>query len=159
MRQQLRQRFGPALSPLVALGDRFTGQRGFQVRHPLHDKDLLQSICSAPARLMVTQHHDRALLRQVAQPFLPDEVRERTGKAPFVPDYLARFETAIPELKNRFREFEKSEFWSSVCDVRKPGSFLAQFNRGAIEKSEFGHLMHHVMMPYYLGCFLHSRGL
>jgi asparagine synthase (glutamine-hydrolysing) len=159
MGQQLRQRFTPALSPLVAHGDRFAGQRGFQVRHPMHDKDLLQSVCSAPARLMVTAHQDRALIRRVAQPFLPDRVRDRPGKAPFVPEYLVRFEAIVPELKSRFCEFENSKLWSSICDARKPRTFLEQFDRSAVEKSEFGHLMHHVMMPYYLGCFLRARDL
>lgn len=159
MRQQMQQRFSPVLSPLVALGDRYAGQKGFQVRHPLHDIDLLQSVCSAPASMMLTPDQDRALIRRVARPFLPGKVRNRPGKAPFVPDYLQRFETIAPELESRFSEFKKSMLWNSVCDARKPLAFFEQFDGSVVEKSEFGHLMHHVLMPYYLGCFLQSRGL
>jgi asparagine synthase (glutamine-hydrolysing) len=159
MREQLLQSFGPIWSPFNAFGDRFTGRYGLRVRHPMQDKDLLQSIYSAPPDLMIRGHPDRGLIRQVAEPFLPDAIRTRPGKAPFALDYFIRFQKAMPALAENFAEFERSALWCSICDARKPKSYLEQFDGDTIQKAEYGTVIEHVLLPYNMGCFLTSRGL
>jgi hypothetical protein len=111
-----------------------------------------------PARLTVSERHDRALIRQVADPFLPRSVRVRPGKAPFIPDYFVRLESAVPELAGRLSEFENSPLWNSICDARKPGVLLAQFNGQTNNEADYSNIIQQVMLPYYLGRFLALKG-
>ena len=151
---QIRAAYSSTMAPYYTFGERVSRTKGHRVQNPMLDIELLQSVCSAPSRLFVSDHHDRALIRDVARPFLPASIRDRPGKAPFIPDYFVRLEAAVPALLDAFDRYGNCNLWMDVCDAQKPKRLLADFRSRTNSEADYSQTIQHVLLPYFLGRFI-----
>ena len=151
---QIRSNYSSTMAPYYTFGERVSQTNGYRVQNPMLDIELLRSVCSAPSRLFVSDHQDRALIRDVARPFLPPPIRDRPGKAPFIPDYFVRLEAAVPALSDAFDHFSACDLWMDVCDARKPKQVLSDFRHKTNDEADYSRMIQHVLLPYFLGRFI-----
>ena len=151
---QIRSNYSSTMAPYYTFGEQISQANGYRVQNPMLDIGLLRSVCSAPSRLFVSDHHDRALIRDVARPFLPPSIRDRPGKAPFIPDYFVRLEAAVPALLDAFDRYNNCNVWMAVCDPRKPKQVLSDVRSKKNEEADYSQMIQHVLLPYFLGRFI-----
>ena len=142
------------MAPYYTFVERVSQSNGHRVQNPMLDIELLQSICSAPSHLFASDNHDRALIRDVARPFLPPPIRDRPGKAPFIPDYFVRLDAAVPVLLDAFDRYRHCDLWMDVCDAQKPKRVLSEFRSQTNKEADYSQMIQHVLLPYFLGRFI-----
>lgn len=116
LRQRIASSFDPALAQSLMFQDRTDGQSALRLRHPMLDTELLAAVYWTPAEHFVSATQDRELIRKVAAPILPDDVRTRRGKAPFMPDFPTRLRERLPALLDQITAFEAHPVWRDMID-------------------------------------------
>ncbi len=84
---------------------------------PLLDKSVLEFCIAAPAELRVRDGHLRYLARGAMAGVMPESLRLRTDKMPFIPNYPERYTAQLPAAKAFVAQIRRSDPVRSVVDV------------------------------------------
>ncbi|MET0394537.1 MAG: asparagine synthase-related protein [Chitinophagaceae bacterium] len=90
-----------------------------EVRLPLMDKRLLDFCLALPLHFKVRDGYKRYTLRAGLGNILPQEVRWRTSKTPFSPDYNRRYMEQLPEAKAFLNAIGPNDPVRKIVDVEK----------------------------------------
>ena len=126
-----------------------------QFSYPYNDKRMLEFCLALPGDLKVREGYKRYSIRGGMRGLMPDELRFRTTKEPFSPDYHHRFNRQLDKARHFVAQAVKTPLINSILDIPKLEQALAftmQTNR-CNTKQDFSS-MHTIPMAVYLMAFL-----
>ncbi|MGN6398631.1 MAG: asparagine synthase-related protein [Mucilaginibacter sp.] len=106
-----------------------------EVRHPLLDKDLLEFCLATPANFKVKNGYKRYMVRTGLNGLLPPEIQWRQSKGAFSPDYRARYNTQLPEVRSFLGDISASDPIRRIVDVDKLKLWISDENNSRISDS------------------------
>lgn len=90
-----------------------------ELRCPLMDKSLLEFCLAAPHDLKVKNGYKRYLVRAGLNGMLPPEIQWRTTKGAFSPDYRARYNAQMPQVRSFLENINVNDPVRQIVDVEK----------------------------------------
>lgn len=96
-----------------------------EVRLPLMDKRLIEFCLALPLHYKVRDGYKRYTMRAGLGNILPQEVRWRTTKTPFSPDYNRRYKEQLPEAKAFLHSIGPNDPVRRIVDVEKLKTWAA----------------------------------
>jgi asparagine synthase (glutamine-hydrolysing) len=136
-------------------GNGFVGYEKVQFRFPYRDRRLVEFCLAAPGELKMRNGYKRYLIRAGTQGLMPDELRFRTSKEPFSPDFHDRYNHQKEIARQILRETPRTGLTAEIVDLPKLERMLdyeMQTNR-CNTPAEFA-AMHAVPRGIYLIAFL-----
>ncbi len=85
--------------------------------YPYADPRLLEFCLALPGKFKVKQGYKRYALRVGARGLLPDNLRFRTCKQPFSPDYHERYNRDLPKARQFLADLPKTEFMHEIINI------------------------------------------
>jgi asparagine synthase (glutamine-hydrolysing) len=98
----------------------------------LFDRSILEFCISAPGDVKHRDGYLRSLIRGATEGIVPDRIRWRTSKGPYLPNYMARYNAQLPFAREFVRAIGKSDPVRSAVDVdtlEKQMQFRAQHGK------------------------------
>ncbi|MGD9156062.1 MAG: asparagine synthase-related protein, partial [Bacillota bacterium] len=136
-------------------GNGFVGYEKVQMLYPYKDRRLVEFCLAVPGELKVRDGYQRYLLRAGTQGLMPDELRFRTSKEPFSPDFHHRYNRQKEIARQVLRATPRTGLTAEIVDLPKLERMLdyeMQTNR-CNTPAEFA-AMHAVPRGIYLIVFL-----
>ena len=126
---------------------------GIEMRSPLLDHRLIETVLSVPSRFKVSSGEGRCLVRRSFADLLPEPILRRPDKGSPFPDIKRRLAAEVPFLRQRFAMFSCNDLWSSLVDSHKLDQALVTLQDETDWDISFSALQC-VIRPYFLGEFL-----
>lgn len=123
-----------------------------RVRHPLLDRELIETCLAVPARFKVATGEDRSLIRAAATPFLPNMLRTRRDKGMFAPGFAHQLRKVKEQLRADLQQAAKNDLFCRLVDIRKVESSLARLD-GAPRQAFEHEMLSRVLVPLNLAHF------
>ncbi len=139
--------------PRDGIEGRIGMMHGIEMRSPLLDHRLIETVLSIPSRFKVSSTEGRCLVRRSFADLLPEPILRRPDKGSPFPDIKRRLAAEVPYLRRRFAAFSRNELWSSLVDDRKLDQALVTLQDETDWDISFSALQC-VIRPYFLGEFL-----
>ena len=99
---------------------------GLAPLHPLMDVRLIEFYLGIPSRLKVVDGSGRQAMRRAMAGLLPDEVRLRSSKGPFEPNFLQATLNSLEEMERTLRQAAQDKDVTCYVDVQRVLDFLAR---------------------------------
>lgn len=131
-------------------GPIFSSRGAADYCYPLMDKRLTEFCLSAPADLKMRDGYNRYLIRGALDGILPRRIQWRTTKAPFSPDYFARYNAQLARARRWIASIGPNDPVRAVVDIPRLLSRLVPFVPGQ-PRWEAGA---RIPATIYLICFL-----
>jgi asparagine synthase (glutamine-hydrolysing) len=90
-----------------------------EFRFPLKNKTLLEFCLAAPAAMKIKNGYQRNLVRIGLDGILPPEIQWRNTKTAFSPDYLRRYNSQLPQVKDFFEQIKLNDPIRDMIDIEK----------------------------------------
>jgi asparagine synthase (glutamine-hydrolysing) len=92
--------------------------------YPYRDQRLLQFCLALSGELKVRNGYKRYLIRAGTQGLMPDELRFRTSKEPFSPDFHDRYNRQKGIARQIVREMPRTGLIAEIVDLKKLETML-----------------------------------
>lgn len=123
--------------------------------YPFLDSRLLEFCLSAPNELRFKNGYRRYIIRVGMKGLIPNEIRYRTTKEPFSPDYMHRFHRQIGIARDAMESFKGNSLVSEILDIPRLENYLdlKMTSNKCYTKNDFIG-MHTIPNAIYLGSFI-----
>lgn len=137
----------------------FAGYQNVRIVSPFLDKRVIEFCLAIPGDMKVKNGYKRYAIRSGMKGILPDEIRFRTTKEAFSPDFHDRYNRQKQWAVDFIKSIERSELMKEIVDFEKLEKMLAykMETNGCSTPSEFA-AMHSVPRGIYLLMFLKLFG-
>ena len=143
------------LDPMAAPVIHADGGLPVHLSYPYHDKRMLEFCLALPGNLKVRHGYKRYTIRSGMRGLMPDELRFRTSKEPFSPDFHDRYNRQLAQARAFVNETNPHPLIKEIIDITKLKSALQhpmQTNRCSTARDFMS--MHTIPFTLYLMAFL-----
>jgi len=130
-------------------------ERPVHFSYPYNDKRMLEFCLAIPGNLKVRHGYKRYSIRAGMRGLMPDELRFRTTKEPFSPDYHDRFNRQLDKAREFVASMSKTPLMQEIIDIPRLESeleYTMQTNRCGTKRDFTS--MHTIPNAIYLMAFL-----
>ena len=123
--------------------------------YPYNDKRMLEFCLAMPGDLKVRNGYKRYAIRSGMQGLMPDELRYRTTKEPFSPDFHDRYNRQILKAREFVANVHKTPLMQEIIDIPKLEASMSQsMQTNRCSSTVDFTAMHTVPTAIYLMAFL-----
>lgn len=154
-----QQLFSQSLCSARAGAIRADSGKAVRIRYPYLNKALMAFCLALPEHFKCRDGYRRYAIRLGMQGLLPDEIRWRTCKQPFSPDYHLRYNRQLPMAREFLASIEKTPLMCAAVDIPKLEKALEIPMQTARCSTVVDYrAMHSVPQAMYLLAFLRQFG-
>lgn len=132
-------------------------ERPIHFSYPYNDKRMLEFCLAIPGDLKLRHGYKRYAIRAGMRGLMPDELRFRTTKEPFSPDYHNRFNQQVVKAREFVASVKKTPLMQEIIDIPRLESelkYTMQTNRCGTKRDFTS--MHTIPKAIYLMAFLET---